>query len=52
MRHKKITIPFIVLDILVAACFVVVYGVDKFKQTIISTALSTKTHQYIAYTFY
>lgn len=52
MRHKKITIPFIVLDVLVAVCFVVVYGVDKFKQTIISTALSTKTHQYIAYTFY
>lgn len=52
MRHKKLTITFIVLDVLVVACFVVVYGVDKFKQTIISTALSTKTHQYIAYTFY
>ncbi len=52
MKHKKIMIPMICLDILVAICFVVVYGVDKFKQTIISTALATKTHQYIAYTFY
>ena len=52
MRHKKLTITFIVLDLIVAICFGVVYGVDKFKQTIISTALSTKTHQYIAYTFY
>lgn len=52
MKYKKITIPFIILDIIIAICFGVVYGVDKFKQTIISTALSTKTHQYIAYTFY
>lgn len=52
MKHKKLTITFIVLDIIIAICFVVVYGVDSFKQTIISTALTTKTHQYIAYTFY
>ena len=52
MKYKKLTITFIVLDLLVAICFGVVYGVDKFKQTIIATALATKTHQYIAYTFY
>lgn len=52
MRYKKMTISFIILDVLVAICFGVVYGVNSFKQTIISTALSTKTHQYIAYTFY
>ncbi len=52
MKHKKLTVTFIVLDVLVAICFTVVYGVDTFKQTIISTALTTKTHQYIAYTFY
>ena len=52
MKLKKLTISFIVIDILVAICFVVVYGVDSFKQSVISTALATKTHQYIAYIFY
>lgn len=52
MRLKKLTISFIVLDVLAAICFAVIYGVDSFKQSIISTALATKTHQYIAYTFY
>lgn len=49
---KKLTITFIVLDILVAICFFVTYGLSSFKNTIIATAMSTKTHQYIAYTFY
>ena len=50
---KKITKFFIVVDILVAICFFVVYGpFAGFRNTIISTALSTKTHGYIAYTFY
>lgn len=52
MKYKKLTITFIVLDVLVAGCFILFYGISSFKQTIISTALSTKTHQYIAYTFY
>lgn len=50
---KKITIFFIVIDILVAACFFLFYGpFENFKRTIINTAMITKTHQYIAYTFY
>ena len=50
---KKLTKFFIVVDILVAICFFVVYGpFAGFRNTIISTALNTKTHQYIAYTFY
>ena len=50
---KKLTITFIVLDILVAICFFVVYGpFETFINTIITTAISTKTHDYIAYTFY
>lgn len=52
MKYKKLTITFIILDTLIAICFVVVYGISSFKQTIISTAMTTKTHQYIAYTFY
>ena len=50
---KKLTIAFIVLDLLVAICFFVVYGpFETFRNTIITTAISTKTHDYIAYTFY
>ncbi len=49
---KKSTIVFIILDILVAVCFFVTYGIKNFKNTIIATAMSTKTHQWIAYTFY
>lgn len=50
---KKLTIFFIIVDILVAACFFLFYGpYEDFKRTIINTAMVTKTHQYIAYTFY
>ena len=42
----------IIIDILVAICFYVVYCVDDFKNMIITTAMTTKSHQYIAYTFY
>lgn len=50
---KKLTIFILILDILVAICFFVVYGpITSFRKTIISTALKTKTHQFIAYTFY
>ena len=49
---KKFTIFIIVVDILVASCFVLVYGIPSFKNKIISTAMVTKTHKYIAYIFY
>ena len=51
---KKLTITFIVLDVLVAICFFVVYSpiFSNLQNTIISTAVNTKTHDYIAYTFY
>lgn len=49
---KKSTIVFIVLDILVAICFFVTYGVKNFKNTVIATAMGTKDHQWIAFTFY
>lgn len=49
---KKLTIFMIIIDILVGICFFVTYGIKTFKNTIISSAMSTKTHQYIAYTFY
>ena len=51
---KKLTITFIILDILVAICFFVVYSplFENLQNTIISTAINTKTHDYIAYIFY
>ena len=51
---KKLTITFIILDILAAIGFFVVYSpfLEKFQNTIISTAMVTKTHGYIAHVFY
>lgn len=49
---KKLTIFMLVLDILALLGFGLTYGVEKFKNTIIATALNTKSHQWIAYTFY
>ena len=49
---KKLTIIAIILDILVAVCFFVTYGLTSFKNTIIASAMGTKTHQWIAYMFY
>lgn len=49
---KKLTIFVVIIDILVGICFFVTYGLSSFKNSIIASALSTKTHQYIAYTFY
>lgn len=51
---KKLTITFIILDILAAICFFVVYSpvFENLQNTIISTAMVTKTHGYIAHVFY
>ena len=51
---KKLTITFIVLDILAIIGFIVVYSpfFETFQNTIISTASVTKTHGYIAHVFY
>lgn len=50
---RKFTIFTIILDVIVAGCFILFYGpFQSFRNNIISTALSTKTHGYIAYVFY
>ena len=51
---KKLTITFIILDLLAAICFFVVYSpvFETLQNTIISTAMVTKTHGYIAHVFY
>ncbi len=54
--HKKIyktTIVFIVLDILVAICFFVMYGPwPKIRNLYVNTAMKTMNHQYFANIFY
>ena len=51
---KKLTIMFIVLDILAIIGFFVVYSpfFEELQNTIISTAYVTKTHGYIPHVFY
>ena len=51
---KKLTITFIVLDLLAIIGFIVVYSpfFENLQNTIISTAMVTKTHGYIAHVFY
>lgn len=49
---KKLTILMIILDVLAILGFVVTYFIPYVKNTVIATALNTKTHQWIAYTFY
>ncbi len=49
----KTTKLFIVLDILVAICFFIMYGpFSYFRNVLVTTALKTKTHAWIAYTFF
>lgn len=49
---RKLTIFTIIVDLFIAICFIMFYANTNFKNMIISTAMNTKTHQYIAYTFY
>ncbi|MDD3341135.1 MAG: phosphodiester glycosidase family protein [Bacilli bacterium] len=50
---KKLTILAIIVDVAIAVCFFIFYGPFEYvKNLVISTAMVTKTHQYIAYTFY
>lgn len=52
-KIKTLTIIMIIIDIFVGGCFFLFYGpFTGFKNKIISTAMITKSHQYIAFTFY
>lgn len=49
----KITIVFIILDLLVASCFFVMYGPwDHFRNLFVTTAMKTRSHQYFAKIFF
>ena len=50
---RKRTIFFFLIDVIAIFCFVLFYGPnEEFRNTIVNTAMVTKTHQYIAYTFF
>jgi len=50
---RKTTILCIVVDVLAICCFILFYGpYEEFRNIIVNTAMVTKSHQYIAYTFY
>ena len=50
---RKSTIVVIVIDILVAICFFLFYGpFSGLRNYLITTAMNTTTHQYLAYIFY
>lgn len=50
---RKTTIFFILVDLIAIGCFILFYGpFEEFRNIIVNTAMVTKTHQYIAYTFY
>lgn len=50
---KKKTIIFIILDIMAIFCLLLAYGPnEKFRDMFITTAMSTKSHQYLARVLY
>ena len=52
-RIYRTTIFIFLVDLLVAACFFVLYGPYSYvRNVLITTALKTKTHAWIAYTFF
>ena len=52
-KANKLFITFIILDILVAGCFFLTYGpINYFRDFVITTAMTSHTHRYLARTFY
>ena len=50
---RKSTIVIIVLDVLAAICFFLFYGpFTQIRDYLVTTAMNTTTHQYLAYIFY
>lgn len=52
-KIKKLTILFILLDLCAAACFFIMYGPwDYVRNLYVTTAMQTRSHQYLAKVFY
>ena len=52
MKLKLKTKILILIDIIIVACFIVVYGIKSVKIFWITTSMETATHRYLAYIFY
>lgn len=53
IKIKKTTILFIFLDLCAITCFFIVYGPwDYFRNLYVTTAMKTRSHQYLAKVFY
>lgn len=52
-RIYKLTIVFVILDLLALGGFFITYGpIDYVRNLVITTAMQTRSHQWIAYIFY
>lgn len=52
-KKDKLMITVVILDILVIIGFFITYGpISYFRNLLITTAMTTRTHQYLAYIFY
>mgnify|MGYP002626396514 CR=1 FL=1 len=52
-KKDKLMITIVILDILVLIGFFITYGpISYFRNLLITTAMTTRTHQYLAYIFY
>ena len=52
-KKDKLMITIVILDFFVLVCFFLTYGpISYFRNMLITTAMTTRTHQYLAYIFY
>ena len=57
-KHKKkkilkLTILFVILDIIALSCFILMYGPNSYlRNTLVNTAMNTMEHQWIAKVFF
>ncbi|MBQ6477497.1 MAG: phosphodiester glycosidase family protein [Bacilli bacterium] len=52
LKFSKWSVFILLLDILCVTALGIIYGNDSFKQLFITTAMTTKSHKYLAYTLY
>lgn len=52
-KQRIAVITFIIIDVIVAGCFFITYGpVKKLREFLITTAMTTQSHKYLAHIFY
>lgn len=51
-KKKVLILTLVLIDLFVVFCFCLFYGSKKFKTFIITTAMTTKSHKFLAKTFY